>query len=94
MTRFIKTRQDKKSKDTSPRKKSGSQKENPDKKKQKCSYHKCKEDAIGRYTIDLDTNGLCYCKKHKTNIGNALLWTILGAEELAKAEMGLKMPKS
>lgn len=54
-----------------------------------CSFHKCKQLAIGSVTTDIDVHGLPFCKKHKSDIKSALLWTILGVEELAQHSMGL-----
>jgi hypothetical protein len=94
MTRFIKRR--KEIKPVNQRKKS-SQKENsdhvPDVKKKVCSYYKCSKEAIGRYTVDLDISGLGFCKKHKSDISSAILWTVLGMEELAQQAMGVPPPK-
>jgi len=84
MTRFIKTRADKGNKPPIRRKKDHI----PDAKEKVCSYHKCKKEATGRYTVDLDIKGLYYCKQHKTDIQAAILWMIIGAEELANASMG------
>jgi hypothetical protein len=67
----------------------GMVKENKPPNQRKCSYHNCKGDAIGSYTIDLDINGFGYCKKHKNDIQSALLWTIIGVEELAENSMGI-----
>jgi hypothetical protein len=85
MTRFIKTRTDKENKPPINAKKAS---------KQLCSYHKCKKEAVGRYTVDLDIKGLHYCKQHKADIQAAVLWSILGIEELAKNSMGVKIRKS
>ena len=94
MTRFIKRR--KEIKPPIRRKKESSQKENhiPDTKKKVCSYYKCKKEAIGAYTVDMDISGLGYCKKHKDNISSAMLWTILGVEEMAKHSIGVPDPKN
>jgi len=59
----------------------------------KCRYYKCKKKAIGQYTVDIDIPGLPYCKIHKNDIGSAILWTILGVEELAQHSMGVPPPK-
>ncbi len=85
MTRFIKTRTDKENKPPINAKKAS---------KQLCSYHECKKEAVGRVTIDLDIRGLCYCKEHKQNIMQSVLWFILGEEKLGKLAMGIKNRKS
>jgi len=56
--------------------------------KPKCSYYKCKKEATGQYTFDIDIPGLPYCENHKNDINAAILWTILGIEELAQHSMG------
>ncbi len=41
------------------------------KKPKKIKYHpcrKCKKDAIGCFSPDLDIVGLCFCKKHKEEV--------------------------
>jgi len=59
----------------------------------KCRYYKCKKKAIGEYTFNIDIPGLPYCEKHKNDIGSAILWTILGIEELAQHSMGVPPKK-
>jgi len=92
MTRFINKRTDKENKPPIQRKDSGSKENLHTVKSNKkiCSYHKCKKEAVGRYTVDLDIKGLHYCKQHKKDISAAILWTILGIEEMAKHSMGVK----
>jgi hypothetical protein len=104
MTRFIKTRKEimrpkKSNKNVTlpvgklPTSKLPKENHVPDVKKKVCSYYKCGKEAIGRYTVDLDISGLNFCKKHKSEISSALLWTIIGAEELAQHAMGVPPPK-
>ena len=85
MTRSIKTRTDKENKPPINAKKAS---------KQLCSYHKCKKDAVGRFTIDLDIKGLSFCKEHKSSISQAVLWFMLGEEKLGKLAMGIKNRKN
>lgn len=54
-----------------------------------CSYHKCKKKSVGSYTVDLDIKGLFFCKEHEKDIYSAILWTVLGVEELAQKSMGV-----
>lgn len=86
MTRFIKTRQDKKK---SSQKENSSQKSTKKETKRKCAYYKCGKDAIGAYTVDLDIAGIPYCKKHKSDVSCAVLWAILGIAELSNDALGI-----
>lgn len=55
----------------------------------KCNYYRCKKIATGSISCDIDVASLYFCKEHKSDIKSALLWTILGVEELAQHSMGL-----
>jgi len=55
----------------------------------KCSYHDCGNKVIGEFSVDLDLPKFPFCKKHKTNVSNSLIWTIIGCTPLANAELGI-----
>ena len=45
----------------------------------------CKEEAIFRFSPDLDINGLGSCEKHKQDMQIAYLILLTGGEEACKA---------
>mgnify|MGYP003653698394 CR=1 FL=1 len=92
MTRFIKTRTGKKvhKKENLPKNGKSPVGKLPT---PKCCYNKCKEDAIGSYSVDIDIRGMPYCKKHKKDVSSSLLWLILGVEELSLTALGFPQKK-
>lgn len=60
----------------------------------KCAYKGCKNKPIGSVSVDIDLPKFLYCRKHKDNVSNAVLWNILGAYELADLELGIKKKKN
>lgn len=80
MARFKINRTDKKKVGKTPTMKATPKKK--PKNTRKC--YVCGKDAVGSYTVDLDIKGLAFCKKHKTVIGSAMLWLVLGIPEIAE----------
>lgn len=62
--------------------------------KKKCSYANCKNEVVGEIEVDIDLPHFAFCKKHKQNVSNAVIWAIIGAMELSNAELGLDKPKT
>lgn len=42
----------------------------------------CGKKAIGEYSVDLDVEGLLYCKVHKHDVGIAIIALVLGNRKL------------
>lgn len=86
MTRFIKTRQDKKK---SSQKENSSQKSTKKETKRKCRYYKCTSPVVGSISCDIDLPKFNYCKKHKADVNSSILWAILGVMELSNDALGI-----
>lgn len=50
----------------------------------------CNKKADGRITIDLDVDGLGYCKSHKEDVRELVVWMML-APEMYKKMLNLKI---
>lgn len=48
---------------------------------------------VGSYQCDIDIRPFYYCKKHKQDVNNSLLWAIIGVMELSDAALGLTNKK-
>jgi hypothetical protein len=60
----------------------------------KCCYAGCKSEVTGQISLDIDLPSFNYCKGHRENVRNAVMWAILGEMKLSNAELGLNDKKT